>query len=236
MLDAAALLENVTQSQKDWHPGSNYQILDLVHPSLYPLVYGRTALLGFPVGGRAQPPTGPQSPTRSERFQWIPSDFVVSDRGAVELKSPYINNVHFRDTALRGVITKILEKAIPMLERVLSDLSRPLLPWRVTSEIKEDQHFYSEHGTCIFGHGPPFPDTSDDLTWKEYCNDPRAWEEKQPKKLPTLNGPYDGALRRVQKTVSLNGQTIQCIVKLANIVLTPQNPVYAGGQWHVEGM
>jgi len=40
----------------------------------------------------------------------------------------------------------------------------------------------------------------------------------------------------VQKTVSLNGLTIQCIVKLADIVLTPEKPKYAGGKWHVEGM
>ena len=30
------------EDQKDWHPGSNKQVLDLVHPSLYPLVYGKT--------------------------------------------------------------------------------------------------------------------------------------------------------------------------------------------------
>src|SRR6202012_2409733 len=30
---------------KDWHPNSNEQVLNLVHPSLYPLVYGRTPVL-----------------------------------------------------------------------------------------------------------------------------------------------------------------------------------------------
>ncbi|EJF59630.1 hypothetical protein DICSQDRAFT_171809 [Dichomitus squalens LYAD-421 SS1] len=36
--------------------------------------------------------------------------------------------------------------------------------------------------------------------------------------------------------ISLRGRTLQVIVKLANIVLTPENPKYAGGSWHVEGM
>lgn len=27
---------------KDWHPGSKNQVLDLVHPSLYCLIYGIT--------------------------------------------------------------------------------------------------------------------------------------------------------------------------------------------------
>ena len=47
--------------------------------------------------------------------------------------------------------------------------------------------------------------------------------------------PYDGDLERVQKTVSLSGQTVQCIVKLVNIVLTPEKPEYPGGKWHTEG-
>ena len=42
---AIAKLEDVPADQKDWHPGSNGKVLDLVHPSLYPLVYGRTRVL-----------------------------------------------------------------------------------------------------------------------------------------------------------------------------------------------
>ncbi|KAJ0393535.1 hypothetical protein P43SY_000671 [Pythium insidiosum] len=35
-----SVLEDVPDEQKDWHPGSNNQVLDLVHPSLYCCVYG----------------------------------------------------------------------------------------------------------------------------------------------------------------------------------------------------
>ena len=42
---AVAELEDVPDKRKDWHPGSNGKVLDLVHPSLYPLVYGRTRVL-----------------------------------------------------------------------------------------------------------------------------------------------------------------------------------------------
>ncbi|KAJ0398563.1 hypothetical protein ATCC90586_010359 [Pythium insidiosum] len=34
-----SVLEDVPDEQKDWHPGSNDQVLDLVHPSLYCCVY-----------------------------------------------------------------------------------------------------------------------------------------------------------------------------------------------------
>lgn len=33
------------QLKKDWHPGSDEKVLDLVHPSLFPLVYDRTRIL-----------------------------------------------------------------------------------------------------------------------------------------------------------------------------------------------
>jgi hypothetical protein len=36
--------------------------------------------------------------------------------------------------------------------------------------------------------------------------------------------------------VSLRGRTLKVIVKLANIVLTPEKPDYDGGAWHVEDM
>jgi len=36
--------------------------------------------------------------------------------------------------------------------------------------------------------------------------------------------------------IDWRGRTLQVIVKLANIVLTPDRPGYAGGVWHVEGM
>eukprot|EP00892_Ulva_mutabilis_P004379 jgi/Ulvmu1/2312/UM013_0160.1 len=40
LLAALKPLEDVPDGQKDWHPGSDQQVLDLVHPSLFPLVYG----------------------------------------------------------------------------------------------------------------------------------------------------------------------------------------------------
>lgn len=35
----------VEDGDKDWHPGSNGKVLNLVHPSLYPFVHGRTKFL-----------------------------------------------------------------------------------------------------------------------------------------------------------------------------------------------
>ncbi|KAF2442510.1 hypothetical protein P171DRAFT_364692 [Karstenula rhodostoma CBS 690.94] len=42
---AASPLEDVPESAKDWHPGSDEKVLDLVHPSLFPLLYGVSRVL-----------------------------------------------------------------------------------------------------------------------------------------------------------------------------------------------
>ena len=38
-------LEDIPPQLKDWHPGSDGKVLDLVHPSLFPLIYGRSKIL-----------------------------------------------------------------------------------------------------------------------------------------------------------------------------------------------
>lgn len=43
---AVAALEAVDEEDRDWHPGSGGKVLDLVHPSLFPLIYGRSHVLG----------------------------------------------------------------------------------------------------------------------------------------------------------------------------------------------
>jgi hypothetical protein len=48
LIEAVGLLENVQEGEKDWHPGSNNQVLDLVHPSLFPLVIGKSPVLKVP--------------------------------------------------------------------------------------------------------------------------------------------------------------------------------------------
>lgn len=37
--------DKISERSKDWHPGSNEKVWDLVHPSLFSLIYGRTRVL-----------------------------------------------------------------------------------------------------------------------------------------------------------------------------------------------
>ena len=225
---AVSPLEDVPEAERDWHPGSNNQVLDLVHPSLYPIVYNRT-FAKDPQTGKCEQlkPPAHRDHYVSQNFQWLPSDFAVADDGSVTLASPYINNVHPQKHAtLESVIPKLLECAVPLWERVLSDTRRPLLPLRTQSSVE------GSLPDCLFADGDqPYDDDND-----EPFTNRSAWLSKQELKLPDAREEYNGDLDVMKTpTVSLKGTTIQCIIKLANIVLTPENPEYSGGKWHVEG-
>ena len=231
-------MENVPDSEKDWHPGSDGLVLDLVHPSLYPIVYGRTMgkVSGSDTPTILEPPEFQATDPRfvSKRFQWLPSDFSVDGDGKVTLASPYINNVHpTHHKELYSVIPEILQYAIPMFERVLSDLLRPLLPMRIVTSVGRGLYGGEETADCIWEDGIPCPNSSSE---EDYDEDPKAWLAKCTFTTPDARGKYDGDLEVMNDRISLKGRTLQVIVKLANIVLTPEKPEYPGGKWHVEGL
>lgn len=213
--------------EKDWHPRSDNQVLDLIHPSLYPIVYNRTFAKDPQTGQcEALKPPGQSHYYVSQKFQWLPSEFSIVEDGTVALVSPHINNVHpQKHAALESVIPKLLERAVPLWEHVLSDTCRPLLPFRT--------------GSGVTGHLPSclFADAiRPDLDSDEDDADRDAWLSKEDLTLPEARERYTGDLDVMKTpTVSLKGTTIQCIIKLANIVLTPEKPEYSGGKWHVEG-
>lgn len=165
--------------------------------------------------------------TLSEKFQWLPSDFAVAEDGTVTLLSPYINNVYpQKHAALESVIPKLLECAVPLWERVLSDMRGPLLPFRTESKVE------GSFPECLFAEADePYQDSDE-----EDVTDMDAWLSKQDLNLPEAKEEYTGDLDEIRvPTVSLKGTTLQCIIKLTNIMLTPENLEYPGGKWHVEG-
>ncbi|KAL1669844.1 hypothetical protein GGF50DRAFT_109909 [Schizophyllum commune] len=261
---AVAPLEDVPEDKKDWHPGSNKQVLDLVHPSLYPLVYGKT--LGKQpdgsIGTFAPPLPSCRSPGDplveyglqdaevlssyiSPRFQWLPSDFEVREDGSVRLASSYVNNVPPEHAPrLVPVLERIVARAVPMWERVLGDLRRGEPKMRLGPVVESDSWVGASKGLdCVWRDGepedPPEEDEyydSNNLDWETYKARRDAWFAGKPMALPEAPGEYDGRLVEGRETFSLRGRSVQVITKLANIVLGPDNPTYPGGTWHVEGM
>ncbi|XP_037043325.1 uncharacterized protein LOC119079487 [Bradysia coprophila] len=220
-----SILENIPDSKKDWCPGSNNQVLDLINPSLFCFVAGRSRVTLEPMppfcdekllqfadddkfmslddGSKfALKPTA-SLPTSSAKFQWLPAEFHVDESGEVKITS-YINNLHPEcHPTLYRCIEKIFEKFVPMFNKVLTDLRNPR-----KNRIKTD--FYENFDFGVEREGQ---------------------DATQPIKIHSFESPPPP-----KKIVKLNGRDLQVIVKLANIHLTPDRPEYPGGSWHVEGM
>ncbi|KAG8737079.1 hypothetical protein FRC10_008589 [Ceratobasidium sp. 414] len=237
LVAGVAKLEDVPDSEKDWHPRSNDLVLDLVHPSLYPIVYGRT--LAYPEGStdrdatKLKPIPPPdlgdmtlywarqQSYHISPKFQWLPTDFVVSDDGKSVKSVSYVNNLNpDQHGDLHRTIEGLIGAFIPLFEHVLTDSipTNHAIPARTKNSYSYDYEY------------KPHPGEGSKLY--------QEWVENRPIRLPDVSseGYVLGSLEKRDTWYSLARRTIQVIVKLANIHLTPEKSKYSGGSWHVEGM
>jgi hypothetical protein len=143
--EGVKVLENVPDIKKDWHPGSDGKVLDLVHPSLFPLIYGVSRGLGEeqvplddPVKYTGQGEIIQQRADDREArrlrqgilysnslnplwgsYHWLPSDIEITKEGAKILS--YINNLHpVKHKALYGVLEQIVTATLPLWEECLS--------------------------------------------------------------------------------------------------------------------
>ncbi|SPO03682.1 uncharacterized protein DNG_06365 [Cephalotrichum gorgonifer] len=142
LITGVTALEDVPEHLKDWHPRSNNMVLDLVHPSLFPVTYGLTKVLpdekvpldgclAYIGKGTTIDPFTPLCPRPTDNinlpasmfsfgsFQWLPTDIELSDSGAKILG--YINNLHpEKHRGLYGVLEKIVAAAVPLWEEALN--------------------------------------------------------------------------------------------------------------------
>ncbi|KAJ2782226.1 hypothetical protein GGI15_002976 [Coemansia interrupta] len=260
-----AILEDVPDSKKDWHPNSNNQVLNLIHPSLFPLIYGRSHVLitpiptpkdaltlksfgqapenhdawrkflmehfkssedstvskyfmpDKPVLGRHQFVLKPES-----KFCWLPTEFDVAEDGKTTIIS-YINNLHpVKHAELYPTIASIFSKFVPLLEQVLTDIAHPR-PEYIIDPADREAHDKLE---------PDYKGEGDE--YYDYEKEREQWEEMyamtEQKPLPFV------APDRPTVPYSLRGRCLQAIVKMSNIILTPEKPEYEGGTWHVEAL
>ncbi|KAG5894954.1 hypothetical protein JTB14_023303 [Gonioctena quinquepunctata] len=229
------LLENVDESQKDYHPWSKNQVVDLVHPSLFCYVKGVTKIdkLDEEIdyiepqyvskGVSSSVPEGAASEQKDSekkveenvsKYQWLPSEFHVDSEGKVSINS-YINNLNPKThEALYPLIARIFEKFVPLFNNVLTDL-RNIRPNRIIMTPSYEWYAESEG------------DAEDERDLGDFYKDKELiWPE-----IPTFSAP-----EQENTSFDLRGKNLQVIVKLANIELRPKEPKYVGGAWHVEGV
>ncbi|GIK01578.1 hypothetical protein Aspvir_005616 [Aspergillus viridinutans] len=170
------------EGQKDYHPGIDNMVVDLVDPSLFPVVYGRTRILPdrlISAGGT------PFDPTASG-FNGYPVTFTLDQMNEYERIKYYA--------------------------------------------VEYDEHPEPE----------PEPEPADedeensDVYWERH----RAWQRRQPIKLPEPGCFVPDtviACNQVNLRQEFAERGLQVIVKLANIELTPEKPEYEGDSWHIKG-
>ncbi|GLB35530.1 putative protein of unknown function (DUF4246) [Lyophyllum shimeji] len=260
---ATASLEDVPARDKDWHPGSDEKVLDLVHPSLFPLIYGRSRILPDSAiglddcprqsGGGVVIPVPPEEETIipdgryvsrwnrrtyttpfSRQFQWLPSDVKISGgEGCVRITS-YINNLHpDRHRDLYGVIEQIVARTIPLWNMTLTPLRNPEVDYHRIKYTECEYDPDPEYGPET--EGPQLEDYEDE---DEYYEQREEWYQQTRVVVRPEPGdfvPPPEPTRSVDIWRDYAESGLQVIVKLANIHLTPEKPSYEGGTWHVEG-
>ncbi|KAK2007608.1 hypothetical protein LZ32DRAFT_632174 [Colletotrichum eremochloae] len=256
-----AALEDVQEHEKDWHPGSDGKVLDLVHPSLCPLVYGVSRIVpdkrisledSLNACGTGQtipvPEKKPADPSSREglfsyKFQWLPCEIDIED-GKPTITS-YINNLHPQHHAgLYVTIEKVIAKALPLWDVIYrwhKDFEVLRIPCK---EVGRDCQAGCTN-YCTQENRPLEPG-EDERNEEEYDSEDETWQRDDawfdrthPVKRPSV--PDYKPMPLQPKDVNLergfldDADRIQVIVKLANIQLTPEKPTYDGGSWHIEG-
>ncbi|OAX79565.1 hypothetical protein ACJ72_06117, partial [Emergomyces africanus] len=152
-----ACLEDIPDHQKDYHPHSDNQVLDLVHPSLFPVVYGQTRIIKDSILGIMRGITragsgevlkipsleelrvpgigsrfGPSlADPYSQKFQWLPCDmaFTVDSTSA-----DWTTNDHNPNRCkITSYINNLHPKAHPNLYGVIEQVISLAVPlWNKT--------------------------------------------------------------------------------------------------------
>ncbi|KAJ1946133.1 hypothetical protein FBU59_002107 [Linderina macrospora] len=250
--DYVAILEDVPEKMKDWHPNTDNQVLNLIHPSLYPLFYYGSYLcepIASPSAALTLPTTKYQPygldgwreemadsgmgtiPAMgsfvSQDYCWLPSEFHVRSDGSVEIES-YINNLHpAKHEKMYPIIADIFAQFVPMFENVVTDLGY----MRSLRVVPDPYSWFSNDGN------PCDDEQNAGESWDDQCARREKYNEwiETRKFFPPPPNEFEMPDRPIP-AFSFRGRHLQVIVKMSNILLTPDKPEYEGGSWHVEAM
>lgn len=264
---AVASLQDVPEHRKDWHPRSREKVLDIVHPSLWPLMYGRSRYLAdgkVPLkectefagrGDHVPVPTLDESSRYSSKHQWLPPEVELEANGDARIKS-YINNLHpAGNESLYEAIEQVLTKAIPIWKMALRStlflFPEPRMPVvedggfnmdAARRAVEERKAAAKKLRAEASARGSPEAERSpeSDVGLQSDSEDDEADLYKDKYIVVPEPGPFERRERVPKEDGALEfdrtfpGSSLQVIVKLANIHLTPDDPYYYGGSWHLE--
>ena len=146
----------IDEEPVDYHPGSGTRVRDLVHPSLYPYIAGRSTLL------RPMPETPPPSFDRFGRsfegsiYQWLPTPFHVGADGQVTIEYPINNLDRARHPGLYQDLAALFATALPLIESVVGYVDHTKFFTDATDDIEHEGELPQKSDTT----SKPVPSTS----------------------------------------------------------------------------
>ncbi|WPK24445.1 hypothetical protein PUMCH_001719 [Australozyma saopauloensis] len=219
---------------KDYHPNSNDLVVDVVHPSLYPVVYGQTEEYKNGVLSKIEYTENIKCVKRrvldfgvSQNFQWLPAKLVYDKDAGGFCFSSYINNLHPIDFAdLYHEIENVFNSCLSGLTRCLSHCA-------------SDEYIRVEVPTYDDAYDEKYHEKREeidelDLTLDQELEYDLLLEQMKPEFVKITIPLWKGGPAITPFDLT-SFDHLKVIVKLANIELTPEKPRYDGGSWHVEG-
>ncbi|KAJ2060494.1 hypothetical protein GGI17_003695 [Coemansia sp. S146] len=251
--DYAAILESVPDRLKDWYPKDRSRILNLIDPSLFPLIYSRSKLC-------RQTSASPQTVLKIEDMgefpgsldEWSRALNVTKDGESHcylptwdRLYSAYFSNKfswlpsEFRvDDNGAATVESYINNLHPVKHAALYPIIAnvfskflPLLEQVVTDLVNPRQPRVIPNSDEYYKSDEPLPDMDDD---DEYAEELILWKRRATFIHPQPE-PFVAPARPINP-YKLCGRRLQAVVKMSNIELTPKSPIYGGEDWSVAGL
>ncbi|KAG9404201.1 hypothetical protein AC1031_005739 [Aphanomyces cochlioides] len=221
---------------------SNDQVLDIVHPSFYCAVNGRTRIsqtVNTVMGDQVLNWPNSGGYDISDKFQWLPTPIKVDKEGKASFGS-YINNIHPTDHAgMYTALESLFSTMLPLFELSLGSADvKPKhrindINWHDVMPVNryDSAKAQWEERTKDL---PPEETRTDEFKQQFWDFINNFSDDDVVLNIPQLPSTYDH--QQEYPRLPLTEKNLQVIVKIASIELTPDNPKYTGGSWHIEGM
>ena len=159
----------------DYHPWSKNQVIDIIHPSLYPIVNNVSKITHHKLNLKNCGDIFDKSEIKtvkfeklniannnlddseilnmsSKKFQWMPAEYDLKTTKFVS----YINNLSVQNITLYDILNKIFSLCLPLLNRTLNDIIE------VETVFGNEKHFLLDDSKYITSHK-----ISQNITWYE---------------------------------------------------------------------
>ncbi|KFY31568.1 hypothetical protein V493_00997 [Pseudogymnoascus sp. VKM F-4281 (FW-2241)] len=264
-------------SDVDWHPRSDEKVQNLVHPSMYPLIYGKSNFFQEEVvgvsdaielwAGKGKPvyvvgidglpgsATAVSSDLWSDEYQWLPANLAFQEDGTVKFTS-YINNLHpTKYPSIYRTIEKLVDTVIPAWDQFLA--THQCRPHVVSAPGRQISRFSLPQSGSDLDDALWEPFNAEVLAQNDYELTESEWEDiryereydlkngragTDTEKLQDGENDEEGDDVRELKWRHVRDPVLpeadddeELFVKMATIELTPEEPDFPMGSWHVEG-